>query len=107
MTKSDGRPSDLKASPPRWSFRNRGFSAGTASVVNLGDAGVRDRVLRPDLVQTVGFQRTFQLGGSYPNSSMGTLALMKQTLMDADWYIRAWDAYESSGRGSFLATGDQ
>jgi imidazolonepropionase-like amidohydrolase len=75
----------------------QGIFRGTASVVNLGDAGVRDRVLRPDLVQSIGFQRSFELGGSYPNSTMGTLALMKQTFMDADWYIRAWDAYESSG----------
>jgi len=76
----------------------QGIFRGTASVVNLGDAGVRDRVLRPDVVQSIGFQRSFELGGSYPNSTMGTTALMKQTFMDADWYIRAWDAYESSGR---------
>ncbi|MDX1493981.1 MAG: amidohydrolase family protein [Longimicrobiales bacterium] len=76
----------------------QGIFRGTGSVVNLGDAGVRDRVLVPDVVQSIGFQRSFQLGGSYPNSTMGTAALMKQTFMDADWYIRAWDAYESSGR---------
>ncbi len=76
----------------------QGIFRGTASVVNLGDAGVRGRVLRPDVAQSIGFQRSFQLGGSYPNSPMGTAALMKQTFMDADWYIRAWDAYESSGR---------
>jgi len=76
----------------------QGIFRGTASVVNLGEEGVRERVLRPDLVQAVGFQRSFELGGSYPNSSMGTIALMKQTLMDSDWYIRAWDAYEGSGR---------
>jgi hypothetical protein len=35
-----------------------------------------------------------QLGGMYPNSAMGTIALMKQTFMDAEWYIRAWAAYE-------------
>jgi imidazolonepropionase-like amidohydrolase len=75
-----------------------GLFRGTASVVNLGDAGVRDRILRPDLAQAIGFQRSFQLGGSYPNSSMGTIALMNQTFMDADWYRRAWAAYESSGR---------
>lgn len=79
----------------------QGIFRGTGSVVNLGDSGVRDRVLRPDLVQSIGFQRSFQLGGSYPNSTMGTTALMRQTFMDAEWYIRAWDAYESSGR-SFL-----
>ncbi|MDE2806110.1 MAG: amidohydrolase family protein [Gemmatimonadota bacterium] len=75
-----------------------GIFRGTASVVNLGDEGVRERVLRPDVAQAIGFQRSFDLGGSYPNSAMGTIALMKQTLMDAEWYMRAWDAYESSGR---------
>jgi hypothetical protein len=75
-----------------------GLFRGTGTVVQLGDAGVRDRVLRPDLVQSVGFDRSFQLGGSYPNSAMGVIALMKQTFMDAEWYIRAWDAYEKSGR---------
>ncbi|MCA9738750.1 MAG: amidohydrolase family protein, partial [Gemmatimonadetes bacterium] len=76
----------------------QGIFRGTASVVNLGDAGVRDRVLRPNLVQSIGFERSFALGGSYPNSAMGVIALMEQTFMDADWYIRAWDAYEQSGR---------
>ena len=75
-----------------------GIFRGKASVVDLGEGNVRDRVLRPDLVQAVGFQRSFELGGSYPNSPMGTVALMEQTFMDADWYMRAWDAYESSGR---------
>ncbi len=76
----------------------QGIFRGKASVVNLSDAGVRERVLRPDLVQAVGFQRSFTLGGGYPNSAMGTIALMKQTFMDAEWYIRAWAAYERSGR---------
>ena len=76
----------------------QGLFRGTASVVNLTDAGVRERVLRPDLAQSVGFQRSFALGGMYPNSTMGTTALMKQTLLDAEWYIRAWGAYETSGR---------
>jgi imidazolonepropionase-like amidohydrolase len=76
----------------------QGIFRGTASVVNLGDAGVRDRVLRPDVAQSIGFQTSFELGGRYPNSAMGTIALMKQTFMDAEWYQRAWDAYETGGR---------
>jgi imidazolonepropionase-like amidohydrolase len=76
----------------------QGIFRGKASVVNLGDIGVRERVLRPDLVQSIGFQRSFALGGVYPNSAMGTIALMKQTFLDADWYLRARDAYEKSGR---------
>jgi imidazolonepropionase-like amidohydrolase len=77
----------------------QGIFRGTASVVSLGDAGVRDRVLRPDVAQSIGFQRSFELGGRYPDSSMGTIALMKQTFLDAEWYKRAWTAYETSGRG--------
>ncbi|MGD2070289.1 MAG: amidohydrolase family protein [Gemmatimonadota bacterium] len=76
----------------------QGIFRGTTSVVDLSDTGVRDRVLRPDVAQSLGFQRSFELGGRYPNSAMGVIALMKQALMDADWYVRAWDAYESSGR---------
>jgi imidazolonepropionase-like amidohydrolase len=76
----------------------QGIFRGTASVVTLSDAGVRERVLRADLAQAVGFNRSFQLGGMYPNSSMGTIALMRQTFMDAEWYIRANAAYEASGR---------
>jgi imidazolonepropionase-like amidohydrolase len=77
---------------------HQGIFRGQASVVNLGDVNNRERVLRPDLAQAIGFQRSFQLGGGYPNSAMGVIALMKQTLMDAEWYIRARDAYEKSGR---------
>jgi imidazolonepropionase-like amidohydrolase len=76
----------------------QGIFRGKASVLNLSDVGVRERVLRPDLAQSVGFQRSFTLGGMYPNSAMGTVALMKQTFMDAEWYIRAQAAYEASGR---------
>ncbi len=76
----------------------QGIFRGSASVLDLGDGGARERVLRPDIAQAVGFQRSFALGGMYPNSAMGTIALMKQTFMDAEWYIRAWGAYEASGR---------
>lgn len=76
----------------------QGIFRGTASVVNLGEAGVRDRILRPDVVHSVGLERSLELGNTYPNSPMGVAALIKQTFMDADWYIRAWDAYEQSGR---------
>jgi imidazolonepropionase-like amidohydrolase len=79
----------------------QGIFRGTASVVNLGDAGTRDRVLRPDIAQSMAFQGSGDLGNDddrYPNSAMGVIALMKQTFMDADWYERAWAAYEESGR---------
>jgi len=76
----------------------QGIFRGTASVVTLADGGARERVMRPDLAQVIGFQRSFALGGMYPNSAMGTIALLKQTFMDAEWYTRAWGTYETSGR---------
>ncbi len=93
----------------RRSLRSLGFGAamavpkqgifrGKTAVVNLSESGARERVLRPDVAQALGFQRSFTLGGMYPNSAMGTTALMKQTWMDAEWYIRAWAAYERSNR---------
>ncbi len=79
---------------------HQGIFRGTASVVNLGEAGVRERVLRPDLLQSIGFARSFALGGMYPNSTMGTVALIKQTFLDAEWYGRAWSTYETGGRST-------
>ncbi|MDT8368319.1 MAG: amidohydrolase family protein [Longimicrobiales bacterium] len=75
-----------------------GIFRGEAALVDLSEEGARERILRPGLVQAIGFQRSFELGGSYPNSPMGTIALLEQTFMDAEWYIRAWDAWEASGR---------
>jgi imidazolonepropionase-like amidohydrolase len=75
-----------------------GIFRGQAAVVDLGDGQVRERIVRPDLVQSVAFGRSPELGGLYPSSPMGAIALMRQTLLDADWYRRAWAAYEESGR---------
>ncbi|WP_167546594.1 amidohydrolase family protein [Stieleria maiorica] len=33
----------------------------------------------------------------YPNSPMGAIALLRQTLADADWYTRVWQAYAAKG----------
>jgi N-acetylglucosamine-6-phosphate deacetylase len=34
----------------------------------------------------------------YPNSPMGAVALARQTLLDADWYAKAWAASRSASR---------
>jgi imidazolonepropionase-like amidohydrolase len=38
-------------------------------------------------------------GREYPNSLMGAIALIRQTLLDAQWYKAAHDAYENSPAG--------
>lgn len=102
--------SDLQDDPDRRAaLRSIGFGAalavprlgifrGQAAVIDLSDGNVRERIIRPNLVQSVAFGASRQLGFGYPNSPMGAIALIRQTLLDADWYERAWDAYDESGR---------
>jgi imidazolonepropionase-like amidohydrolase len=70
-----------------------GIFRGRTAVVSLGDGTASERVLRPDVAQSVAFRGSRELGMTYPNSPMGVIALMRQTLLDADWYIRAWDTH--------------
>jgi N-acetylglucosamine-6-phosphate deacetylase len=47
------------------------------------------------------FRLTVSFGGSrdqYPNSPMGAVALARQTLLDADWYGKAWAAWRGNTR---------
>ncbi|MCS6965247.1 MAG: amidohydrolase family protein [Candidatus Kapabacteria bacterium] len=49
-------------------------------------------VVRSDVAQWLGFRK----GGvrtPYPGSLMGAIALVRQTLSDAQWYRQAWEAY--------------
>lgn len=76
-----------------------GIFRGRSAVVNLGDDGASDRVLREGVAQSLAFRGSSELGGGYPNSPMGAIALIRQTLLDADWYIRVWDAYRNAPAG--------
>jgi imidazolonepropionase-like amidohydrolase len=73
-----------------------GIFRGQSALVSLGDGAPRDLVLRSNLVQSVSFSRDTELGPTYPNSPMGAIALMRQGLYDADWYVRAQAAHAAS-----------
>ncbi|HEY2410852.1 MAG TPA: amidohydrolase family protein [Pirellulaceae bacterium] len=36
--------------------------------------------------------------GSYPSSPMGAVALARQTMLDTDWYAKAWAAYKRDSK---------
>ncbi|MEM7165806.1 MAG: amidohydrolase family protein [Planctomycetota bacterium] len=76
-----------------------GVFRGSASVVALGakDGEVADsgaERLATGVYQGAAFERTGGWGGSYPNSKMGSVALFRQTLADADWHRAAQLAYQ-------------
>ncbi len=62
-----------------------GISRGSAAVVSLGEANDNTVLLKRGAAHHLSFSK----GSSqqnYPSSRMGTMALLRQTYLDADWY---------------------
>ena len=62
-----------------------GISRGSAAVVSLGETNDNAVLLKRGVAHHLSFSK----GSSqqnYPNSRMGTMALLRQTYLDADWY---------------------
>jgi len=93
--------SDLRAqgfttalsAPPLGIFR------GDAAVVELNDGSVANRLVRSGVAQSASLSRSWAFGFGYPTSQIGVIALIRQTLYDADWYDRAHQAYNNNPRG--------
>jgi imidazolonepropionase-like amidohydrolase len=70
---------------------------GQSAVVTTGSTDTTRAVLRRGVAQH--FRLTVARGGNrdnYPNSPMGAVALARQTMLDADWYGRAWAAWRGN-----------
>ncbi|MEC9372908.1 MAG: amidohydrolase family protein, partial [Planctomycetota bacterium] len=103
----DGEGLDAKT---REELRKMGFAAaaispkggvfrGSAAVVSLGDdadlsAAEAATVLLPLSYHEVAFETAGWGSASYPGSQMGAIALIRQTLLDADWHADMNDAYK-------------
>lgn len=70
-----------------------GVIKGTSAVVTTGDGDAPRTLLTGDVAMHVQLVPDGQRG-EYPSSPMGAVALVRQALLDADWYGRAWAAYE-------------
>ncbi len=75
-----------------------GIFRGTSAVVCLGtprDVRATFGVVHtPDFAQTFAFEHGSWSDDTYPGSLMGTIALARQTLLDASWSRDAWRAWE-------------
>jgi imidazolonepropionase-like amidohydrolase len=80
---------------------SEGVFRGASALVNLTDQTDPERVLlRAEVAQHVAFEHGEWLDGNgYPNSLMGSIALIRQTFLDAEHHAAAWAAYEKDPRG--------
>lgn len=76
-----------------------GIFRGSTSVVSLADGPVARRIVKNDVAQAVNIDRSWDFGFTYPTSSIGVIALIRQTLYDADWHKRAHETYEANPTG--------
>lgn len=66
-----------------------GIIRGTGTLIALNSSGTdATRVLAEKLVQYSGTGKSKTSRQSYPNSLMGTMALLRQVNLDADWYAK-------------------
>lgn len=76
-----------------------GIFRGRPAVVSLGEGRNNQLVVGHGPVQSVSFSRNNELSTGYPTSAMGGVALIRQTLLDADWYDRAHAVYAEDPSG--------
>jgi imidazolonepropionase-like amidohydrolase len=79
-----------------------GIIKGSSSVILVGDGTSGDILMGDHVFQHLTLTVPRRRGGvrrdDYPNSPMGAVALLRQTMLDAQWYASAMDAYRADGR---------
>ncbi len=83
------------------SLPEAGIFRGQGALVALGAGNARSQVLAADAVQVVAFDFAPFGSGEYPNSLMGAIALVRQTLLDARWHaerLAFWQARSDAAR---------
>src|SRR6056297_668388 len=76
-----------------------GIFRGSTSVLNLTEGPVSERLVKSDVTQAVNIDRSCDFGFTYPTSSIGVIALIRQTLYDANWHKRAHETYQAKPAG--------
>ena len=69
-----------------------GIFKGTSTLVNLGDGKANEQIVQARVAHHIALERQ-RSRETYPGSLMGVIALIRQTLLDAEWYQEAQQAY--------------
>jgi len=71
-----------------------GLLRGQSVLLGLGEAPLRDRILLPRVAQNVTVGATDERG-AYPSSIMGSVALARESFLEAEWYRQALATYRA------------
>ena len=73
---------------------DEGIFCGQPRIIGLHEGTLNERALDTPAIQYLDWDR----GGyqDYPSSQMGVIALIRQSLLDAQWYGAAWRIYRSN-----------
>jgi imidazolonepropionase-like amidohydrolase len=84
-------------------FPEEGIFRGSGALVQLTDKMPNEILLKTEVAQAMSFSKgkLFKADGidAYPRSLMGTIALIRQTFLDAQWYEQAWEKYNQAPNG--------
>ena len=83
-----------------------GIMRGTSCLVSLGEGETSSLVLKHRLFPGMSFQKGSS-SQQYPSSQMGSIALIRQTLLDADWFGRQQKAEAGPGMEALLRSRNQ
>jgi imidazolonepropionase-like amidohydrolase len=73
----------------------RGYFPGQSSLLNLSGSSVGRMIVKTPVAFHISLASRMGFGGDYPSSLMGVFAFVKQILMDAQQYSKAWSIYGS------------
>jgi len=72
------------------SFPGKGIFRGEGALILLNDSEPNQAVLKENTAQSLALHGR---SDDYPRSLQGRIALIRQTLLDTQWYSAAWKAY--------------
>ncbi|HVK59041.1 MAG TPA: amidohydrolase family protein, partial [Candidatus Kapabacteria bacterium] len=72
----------------------KGVVRGVSALVLLGDEGPNRSILRRAVAQHVGFEVSSQAADAYPRSLMGAIAVVRQSFLDAQNYLRDGETHQ-------------
>jgi len=74
---------------------NDGIFRGEGMLVSLGEGGLKTELIAEESCMGMSFSKGSS-SQAYPSSLMGSMALIRQTILDADWYEKAAKVYEKN-----------